>query len=113
MVGKKTMIATIAILEAGLVMPNQLFMIGAKAIIGTELAAMAKGIVASLTMVQRDVISATRMPLPQPMMNPPNASQNVAPAASNNIELSPGVIQRFACNKNSAKIAEGFGCRNC
>lgn len=50
MVGKNTMMATIAIFEAGLVSPNQLFMIGAKAMIGTLLAAMAKGIIASLSM---------------------------------------------------------------
>src|SRR5690606_32452157 len=63
--GKNTIMATIAIFDAGLVMPNQLFIIGAKAIIGTELAAIAKGIIASLIIVQRAVASATKIPAPQ------------------------------------------------
>ena len=92
-------------------MPNQLFIIGAKAMIGTEFAAMANGMVASLTMVQRDVMSATKMPLPQPMMKPPNASHKVAPLESKRMDRSPGVSHRLTWCMYSAKIAEGFGKR--
>src|SRR5687767_13332673 len=81
MTGKKTMIDTIAILEAGLVMPNQLFMIGAKAMIGTELAAIANGMSASLTIVQRAVMRAIKMPSRLPTRKPPTADQAVAPTA--------------------------------
>ena len=49
-------------------------MIPVKATIGTELAAIAKGISASLTKVQRAVASATKMPAIQPIAKPPNAS---------------------------------------
>src|SRR3989304_4165193 len=45
--GKNTITATIAIHEKGLLGPNQLNRIGEKAIIGTELAAIANGIIAS------------------------------------------------------------------
>src|SRR5450759_4330543 len=41
MTGKKTITATMLILEIGLVRPNQLFMIGARATIGVELIAIA------------------------------------------------------------------------
>ena len=74
---------------------------------------MAKGMVASLTMVQREVISATSTPPPQPMMKPPKASQKVAPVDSKRIERSAGLSQRSTCAMNSAKIAEGLGRRNC
>lgn len=72
------MMATIAIFEAGLVVPNQLFMIGAKAMIGTELAAIANGMAASLMIVQRAVTSATSTPAPQPRPKPPKAAHSVA-----------------------------------
>src|SRR5262249_32783010 len=42
-IGKNVITATIIILESCVVTPNQLFMIGAKAMMGTELAAMAQG----------------------------------------------------------------------
>src|SRR6266545_1364060 len=41
--GKKTSSAAIIDLDSGLARPNQLFMIGAKAMIGMELRAIAKG----------------------------------------------------------------------
>jgi hypothetical protein len=72
--GKKTMTATIIILDSGLSIPNQLLSIGAKAIIGTELAAMATGIKLSLAVVQRAVAKATPTPNVLPMKNPPSAS---------------------------------------
>src|SRR2546428_531300 len=43
MMGKKTSTATTIIFESGFRMPNQLFMIGANAMIGTEFAAIAIG----------------------------------------------------------------------
>src|SRR5688572_20851243 len=109
MVGKKTIIATIAILEAGFVSPNQLLVIGAKAIIGTELAAIAKGIIASLMTVQRAVTNATKTPAPQPIANPPTAAYNVAKVASTRIDVRPLPNSP----NNSSKIADGRGSKNC
>ena len=48
---------------------------------GTELAAIAKGMVASLMMVQREVMSAVNIPAPQPITKPPTADHSVARAA--------------------------------
>src|SRR6266850_7979492 len=59
MIGKKTNTATTIIFESGFRIPNQLFMIGANAMIGTEFAAMAKGSSARLATVQRAVEKAT------------------------------------------------------
>ena len=42
-IGKKTSTATIIIFDSGLMTPNQLFMSGAKAMIGTALAPIASG----------------------------------------------------------------------
>ena len=67
--GKNTITATMLILASGLVMPNQLFMIGASAIIGVELIATANGIIPSLMAVQRAVASAIDTPLPVPPEN--------------------------------------------
>src|SRR6266511_4545895 len=73
-IGKNVMIATIIIFESWVVRPNQLFMIGAKAMMGTELAAIAKGSNTSRAAVQRTVVSATRIPALQPITSPPTAS---------------------------------------
>src|SRR5256885_13303775 len=53
MIGKNTRTATTIIFESGFRIPNQLFMIGANAMIGTELAAIANGSSARLAVAQR------------------------------------------------------------
>src|SRR5712691_9776626 len=55
MMGKNTSTATAIILDSGFRMPNQLFMIGAKAMIGIEFAATANGRSARLAVVHRAV----------------------------------------------------------
>jgi len=75
--GKKQRTAAIAIFEKGFRSPNQLFVIGANAMIGTALAATANGISASPTVRKRARKSANRMPSPEPSAKPPSASLNV------------------------------------
>ncbi len=59
--------------ESGLVTPNQLFMIGAKAMIGIALAATANGMSAPRERGQaRDARTATMRPAVTPMTNPPS-----------------------------------------
>ena len=53
----------------------------AREAVSLELAAMAKGIMASLIIVQRAVMSAISTPAPQPIKKPPTASHKVAPPA--------------------------------
>src|ERR671915_2537973 len=65
--GKKTSTAAIAIFEAGLSVPNQLFVIGAKAMIGIALAAIANGITAAANPRQRARRSAVRIAAEQPI----------------------------------------------
>ncbi len=48
--GKKTITATTAILETGLVMPNQMLEMGARATMGAALTAMAMGSIARDTL---------------------------------------------------------------
>ena len=72
--GKKTSSAAIIILLTGLRTPNQLLRIGAMAMIGTALLAMATGRRTSRAVTQRDVAKATRMPPMVPRTSPPSAS---------------------------------------
>jgi hypothetical protein len=78
--GKKTRTATIIIFDSGLSTPNQLFMSGAKAMIGTALAPIARGSSSSRAVTKRAVRSATTTPAVVPMASPPNASMRVAVA---------------------------------
>jgi hypothetical protein len=75
--GKKQRTAAIAIFEKGFRSPNQLFVIGAKAMIGTALAATANGISARPTVRNRARTSAKRIPRLEPSANPPAASLKV------------------------------------
>src|SRR5262249_62031742 len=70
-VGKKHSTAAIAIFETGLRRPNQLFVIGANAMIGIALAAIAKGISAIPRFRNRASTSAARMPRPEPITSHP------------------------------------------
>jgi hypothetical protein len=100
--GKKTSTATIIIFETGLVTPNQLFMIGAKATIGIAFAAMAKGIRALRAKTKRAVSSATSTPPTKPIANPPTASMSV---------LKPAWLSRGHCSSKVAPMSVGGGRR--
>src|SRR5205823_12472493 len=76
-VGKKQRTAAIAIFETGLRSPNQLFVIGENAMIGTAFAAIANGISAAPTLRNRARRSAVRTPSPEPIAKPPAASLSV------------------------------------
>ena len=65
------------IFENGFVMPNQLFIIGARAMIGVELTAIANGMTPSLIKVQRAVAKAMPIPNTLPIAKPPTASRIV------------------------------------
>ncbi len=78
MTGKNTSTAAIIIFESGLRTPNQLFMRGAIAMIGTAPAAMASGRSAARALAQRAVANATSTPATVPMTSPPRASNSVA-----------------------------------
>ena len=75
--GKKTRIAAIAIFEVFSSGPNHWFVIGAKAMIGTALAAIASGMTALPSTRQRANTSATPKPRSDPTTKPPTASENV------------------------------------
>src|SRR5436190_2617650 len=75
--GKKTMTATIVIRGRRLSGPNQLSVIGAKAMIGMALAPMATGSSSSRALAQRAVASPASVPSATPMMSPPTASAPV------------------------------------
>ena len=64
--GKNTSTATIIILDSGLSTPNQLFMSGAKAMIGTALAPTASGRSSSRAVANRAVRNATTTPARRP-----------------------------------------------
>ena len=76
--GKKTRIAAIIIFDSGLRTPNQLFISGAKAMIGIALAATASGSSAARALIQRAVAKATTTPAMVPIASPPTASTRVA-----------------------------------
>src|SRR4030088_3461210 len=59
MIGKNTSTATTIIFESGFKMPNQLFMMGANAMIGPEFAAIANGSNTRLAATQRAVANPT------------------------------------------------------
>src|SRR3989304_4895260 len=102
--GKNTITATTAIHETGLLGPNQLNRIGEKAMIGTELAAMANGIIAWRNITQRAVTSAMRMQPALPRAKPPNALRSVLNALSNRIDC---------WSANASRMLVGLGIRNC
>src|SRR5450759_1250522 len=82
MTGKKQMIAEIIALEICWSIPHQLFMIGAKAMMGIELAAIAKGRSDSRTITNRAVIVPARIPATEPRTSPATISHNVYDAAA-------------------------------
>src|SRR5258708_7227050 len=72
--GKKTITATIVSRGRMLSGPNQFRVIGAKAIIGIELAPIATGISSSRAVAHRAVASPLRVPSTTPTSRPPTAS---------------------------------------
>ena len=104
MMGKNTSTATTIIFESGFRMPNQLFMIGANAMIGTEFAAIAIGSSARLAVAHRAVAKANASAATPPMSRPPTASTSV---------FRPTVISSSNRSANAAAIALGRGRRNC
>src|SRR3712207_1989931 len=75
--GKKQITAAIAILDVGEARPNQLFVIGAEAMIGTAFAAIAYGMIARPSGRQRASTGATSTASADPIAKPPSASLNV------------------------------------
>ena len=75
--GKKTRIAAIAIFEVFSSGPNHWFVIGANAMIGTALAAIANGISARPRPRKRASTIAEMTPSVEPITQPPSASENV------------------------------------
>ncbi len=73
-IGKNTSSDAIAIFESGLSTPNQLFRMGAMAMIGMALDATAKGSMMSRAMTKRAAAKATANPATVPMTSPPIAS---------------------------------------
>src|SRR6266545_7672728 len=72
--GKKTIAATMITRGSALWGPNQLIVIGAKAMIGTVEAAMRTGRSVSLADCQRAVARPARVPVTSPASRPPIAS---------------------------------------
>ena len=75
--GKKTRIATIAIFDVFESGPNHWFVIGANAMIGTALAAIANGSSALPRLRKRARTIAARTASEQPITKPPSASEKV------------------------------------
>src|SRR5918998_3937015 len=75
--GKKTSAAAIAIFDVLFSGPNHWFVIGANAMIGTALAAIASGISARPRRRQRASTIAARIASAEPTKKPPTASENV------------------------------------
>ena len=100
-VGKNVIIATIAILLPCST-PNQTIASGAKAMMGTELAAIAYGRRASATDRHRTLTTATPMPSVHPIANPASASWAVYHAAP---------IRKAAFSARLRAISEGAGSR--
>src|SRR4051794_9635732 len=98
--GKKQRTAAIAIFDVLPKGPNHAFVIGANAMIGTALAAIAYGISARPTRRQRASARAARIPSVQPIAKPPSASWKVNQPARNN---SPCTSQKVRA------IADGGG----
>ena len=70
-----------AIFETGLSAPNQLLKIGASAMIGMALMAIATGSSALLKLAKRDETIPVRMPAPQPRTKPQKAFWKVTQPA--------------------------------
>src|SRR5690349_11316229 len=73
--GKNTRIPAMAIFEVFSSGPNHWFVIGANAMIGTALAAMANGISARPSRRKRDITTAEATARALPTTHPPNASE--------------------------------------
>src|SRR5215210_4627850 len=86
--GKKQSTAAITIFESWLSVPNQLFVIGANAMIGIAFAAIANGISAVAKVRQRARTSAVRIAAEQPITQPPKASSNVNQPALQSVSRS-------------------------
>src|SRR5918992_4621068 len=93
--GKKTSTAAIAIFEAGLSSPNQLFVIGAKAMIGIALAAIANGISAPWRRRQRAGATPRRIAAAEPITKPPSASLKVNQPAAQSVSRSFQTVSRM------------------
>ncbi len=101
--GKKQSTPAIAHFECGLRTPNQAFVIGANAMIGIALAAIAYGMTPSPTRFHRASAIATTIAEPEPKTKPPSASLNVyQPECTSTCRLSQNVVA----------IADGRGSRN-
>src|SRR5262245_7107627 len=98
--GKNTRPAAIIAFENWESTPNQLLKIGANAMIGIELAAIANGMSEPRTIPERAARTPTTMPPTEPMTRPPTISTSVYTVAL----ASSG---RFACH--AAAIATGLG----
>src|SRR5438874_12341050 len=101
--GKKHSTAAIAIFELLLRGENQVFVIGAKAMIGIALAAIAYGISALPSRRQRASTRARRIAAAEPTAKPPSASWNVN---------QPALHSSWRLCQNVLAIAVGFGSRN-
>ena len=95
--------ATIIILESGLMIPNQLLAIGAKATMGMALAAIANGIRAPRANAYRAVRKATMRPATRPIANPPAASISVVTPARNSSSASSAKAPAMALGAGSRK----------
>src|SRR5262249_54329455 len=102
-VGKKQSTGGMTICETGLIRPNQLLVIGANAMIGTALAAIASGMRAVPTVRNRASSSAARTPRLAPIANPPSASLSVYRPACHRAPL---------LSQNDFAMSDGLGRRN-
>ena len=93
----------IAIFDAGFSKPNQLFVIGAKAMIGIALAAIANGISAPPTVRHRASSSASRIAAVDPITKPPSASLNVNQPALQSVSRSFQTVSRIVESGGSRK----------
>ena len=107
MTGKNTRTAAMTILDSGFSSPNQLFISGAKAMIGTALAATARGSSTPRAVAQRAVANATTTPATVPITRPPRASMSVAWADASRPNR---VLFRFWTS--AVTIADGRGRMN-
>ena len=106
--GKKTRTATIIILDSGLSTPNQLFISGANAMIGTALAPIASGSSSSRAVANRAVRAATMTPAAVPMASPPRASKSVETAATRSGQLP---ASQFSPSAPTMAVGAGTGKR--
>ena len=102
--GKKQRTPAIAIFELRESGSNHALKIGAKAMIGIALAAIAIGISALPSVRKRPISVATTMPPSEPSAKPPSASSNVYQPAGQSV---------CRWSQNALTIDVGFGSRNC